>query len=503
MLRRLVSLPVVLGLALVAGAFACVRLILSRPDFTSAFGRRLGVALNPDIWWQIVAGEEILSTGAWPTVDTYSSTVAGNSWIAYQWLGGVLMALAARLGGLWGLLALLFLLSASLILLLYYYAYLRSRSWLAAFASCALVLPVIAVFLPLRPQLFGYVFLLITLICLERFRQGRTKSLWVLPPLFLLWVNVHGTFPFGFLVLGAYWVGGWVDFRSGILVAERWQPWQRRHLAVVLLLSVLAITATPYGTRLAAYPFELSFLQPLNVSMIGEWHPIPFDLWWGKLVLGLLGLFLVGQLLFPLTLRVENAGLLFVVVYSAFVHSRLALFLVLLLAPLLAEQLARGLSRLPSLSERPALNFVFWILLGGFVVGMVPSQQKLERVIAAQYPQGAVNYLRQNPIDGPIFNDIRWGGYLIWALGPEPKVFIDGRIDIYEYAGVFSDYQAIAHLDPQTVFLLRKYKVEACLLFHNAPLATLLRVLPEWEQVYADGLSVIYRLRTAAPDARK
>jgi len=88
-----------------------------------------------------------------------------------------------------------------------------------------------------------------------------------------------------------------------------------------------------------------------------------------------------------------------------------------------------------------------------------------------------------------MLNEVIWGGYLIWSLGAEQKVFIDGRADVYEYAGVFSDHLRITSLSRDTLFLLRKYHVEACLLQRDSPLGTFFKALPDWKEVYADGLS--------------
>lgn len=496
-LRKAFSLPVVLAGLLVVGVAVSVRLNLADPEFAKPYTRLMRTAFSPDIWWEIVAGENILSSGTWPTTDSYSFTVPGNEWVAYQWLGDVLLALAARLGGLTGLLGLLLVLSATLVLLLYYYAYLRSGSAPAAFLSCALLLPVASVFLVLRPQLLGYIFLAVTLICLERFRQGRAKALWILPAVFLLWANTHGTFPFGLLALGLYWAGGLVNFRWGGLVAERWTADQRRHLAVISLLCLLALTLTPYGTRLATYPLDMAFLQPVNTSAIQEWHPLPLEVWWGKLVLGLLLFFFLAQLLFPLTYRVEELSLLLFAIYAAFVHRRLAILFVLIFAPLLAALLARWIPSYPFATDRLALNSAFLILMGGLLVGLFPSRPEIQQRVAGHYPRGAVEYLRHHPVKGPMFNSVGWGGYLTWSLGPEHKVFIDSRLDMYEYAGVLSDYLRIANLDPQALYLLRKYGVEACLLQRETPLATVLAALSDWETVYADELSILFvRRRT-------
>lgn len=496
-LRKAFSLPVVLAGLLVVGVAVFVRLNLADPEFAKPYTRLMRTAFSPDIWWEIVAGENILSSGTWPTTDSYSFTVPGNEWVAYQWLGDVLLALAARLGGLTGLLGLLLVLSATLVLLLYYYAYLRSGSAPAAFLSCALLLPVASVFLVLRPQLLGYIFLAVTLICLERFRQGRAKALWILPAVFLLWANTHGTFAFGLLALGLYWVSGLVNFRWGGLVAERWTADQRRHLAVIFLLCLLALTLTPYGTQLAAYPLQMALLQPVNLESVTEWQPLPLDLWWGKLVLGLLLLFFLGQLLFPLTYRVEELSLLLFAIYAACVHRRIVFLLVLVLAPALATQVSRCLHRLQPAKQHVPLSFGLWLLIAALVVGLFPSPQELDQAVARQYPRGAVEYLRRYPTRVPMFNLLRWGGYLTWSLGLEHKVFIDSRVDIYEYAGVFSDYLRISNLDPHALFLLRKYGVGACLLQREAPLATVLAALPDWETVYADELSILFvRRRT-------
>src|SRR5688572_10377149 len=99
--RKAFSFPVFLGVLLIAGVFV----------------RTQQLPIDPDTWWHVAAGERILQERALPEVDAFSFTAAGTPWIAYEWLGEVLMALAARLGGLQGR-ALLLLLWASLLFVL-------------------------------------------------------------------------------------------------------------------------------------------------------------------------------------------------------------------------------------------------------------------------------------------------------------------------------------------------------------------------------------------------
>lgn len=482
---------------LLLGVLLCIRVNLVDPTF----GRRpafakwgtavVRPALGSDIWWQIVAGEEILTTGEWPSRDTYSFTASGNPWVAYQWLADVLMALAARIGGLAGLVLLLFLLGSLLIISLFYYAYLRSRNRDAAFLACLLVLPALSLSISLRPQLLGYCFLLLALILLERFRQGHSKAIWLLPPLFLLWVNTHGTFPFGFLALGLAWVGGWRSFRRGYLETKAWTPLDRRRLILIILLCLLALVVTPYGSRLAAYPLELSFLQPVNVGAVEEWQPLPLGVGWGKSVFAVLLLFVAIQWLFPRVWRVDEIALLAIAVYGALAHRRLVILLVIFLTPLLAVQLDRWTARLGVAGSRRGVGLALAVLALGGLMMLYPSRTQVDQAVERHYPSRAVAYMQANGVPERLFSP--WGGYLRWALGAEHKVFIDSRLDMFEYAGVFSDYLEIANLKSDPLYLLEtKYKIEACLIHSNAPLGTVLAASHKWQLVYFDDLSVIY-----------
>ncbi|PYV23572.1 MAG: hypothetical protein DMG24_13610, partial [Acidobacteria bacterium] len=476
-MRKAVSFPVLLGVLLVAGTFAA-----------TSGGRFFAAG---DTWWHLVAGRNILTTHTWPTSDSYSFTVSGNDWIAYEWLGDVAMALAEHLGGWRGLTSLLVVLASTLMLLLYYLAYLRSGNAKAAAAACAMLLPVATVFFTVRPQLLGYNFLVITLICLEKFRQGRQKALWVLPGVFLLWVNAHGTFALGLIILGLYWASGLAGFRIGCIAGERWTARQRRQMAIVFLICTLVLPLTPYGSLQAAYPLNVGLLIPVSFANITEWYPLPlFHGTWAHGFLGLLLLFVLLQALFgSLVYRVEEMVLLLFAVYESLLHVRFLLFFTLVFAPLLAALLARWVPGYMPEKDKYVLNAVLIAVILVGLARLFPSSAVVDEALDRQYPKRAVEFLRQHPSIGPTFNENAWGGYLLWS---GRKVFIDGRSEIYEYAGVLEDYIRIVNLDPAAQLLLRKYGVEACLLEKGTSLGTFLAALPDWKRVYEDNLSVIY-----------
>ncbi len=458
-----------------------------------------------DTWWHLAVGEQILRTHTWPASDQYSFSAPGDSWISYEWLGDIVIAAANRLAGLSGLAVLMVALGAGIVLLMYRYAYLRSGNAKAAFVACAVLLPLTVVSFTLRPQLLGYVFLLTTLIWLEKFRQGKHKTLWLLPLLFVIWVNVHGTFTFGLAALGLYWVSGLVDFRFGQIRSERWTDKQRRHLGLVMLLSVAALVVTPYGTQLAANPVQMAFFQPVNIGSFQEWRAPGFDGTNGKLLLGVILLFLLLPFLVRLEYRLEELGLLLFGIYAACVHMRFVIVLAMLFAPFLATLIAPYAPPYEAKKDKPFLNLALIALVVFGCINFFPSRSTLEKVVSHGFPTEAVEYIRQHPSVGPVFNKEFWGGYLIKELGPRQKVFIDGRADLYEAAGVLSDYLSIMRLAPNTPFLLRKYQVNSCLIERGSPLATLLAQSPDWRRAYSDGISVIFvrKAEAAAPTERK
>ena len=448
--------------------------------------------VDPDVWWHLKVGETILRTHRVPTSDPYSFTVPGSPWMAYEWLGEVLLAAVSRVGGLRGLLALEIALAAAIVLSLYALATLRCGNCKAGFVACVLMLMLAPLSFTLRPQMLGYLFLVLTLITLGRFQQGKPGALWLLPPLFLVWVNTHGSFIIGLGVIGVYWASGLVELRAGGLGARRWTTADRLRLELVALLCLIALAITPYGARLAIYPFDMTFGQPLNVANIQEWQSMPFDVWFGKVFLVLLLGFLAAQIALRPAWRVEELALFLVGTFMACLHRRFVLVFVPFFAPPLAALLAPWLRPSRPAKDKYALNAILMAVVVAGAIGFFPTRTKLQSLVAERYPVRAVQYLLDRAVPSPMYNQYGFGGYLIWSLGPERKVFVDGRADIYEYGGVLADYIHISKVEPEALPLLRGYGVRSCLLARDEPLATLLLASGGWQRVYADKVAMVF-----------
>jgi hypothetical protein len=350
------------------------------------------------------------------------------------------LAVVNRWAGLPGLLFLFTVSSTCVILLLCYCSVERTGNSKAAFTATVAVLPLAILPLTLRPQLFGYLLFAVTLTCLQGFRNRSSRSLWLLPIIFLVWVNTHGSFAVGLLTVFAYWAAGSTNLHIGGLGSESWTPAQRRHIALVSFLCVLMLPLTPYGTRVAANPVSVALLQPGVMADIQEWQPLTFQQTYGKIVIILLLLILAAAVIARPTFRPEELGLFLLAMFETFAHVRFILFLVPLLALVLAIVLNRWIPRYEPSKDKHLLNAAIIAVLAAASVKVFPSRQVLKQVVEHEFPQKAAEYLQQHlDVNGPIFNYDRWGGYLMTTLGTRRKVFIDGRFDLYDYAGVLAD----------------------------------------------------------------
>ena len=480
----LVSFPAMLG------AFLVLRVFYSMRAFF----------VDPDLWWHIKNGADILATHHWPTTDPYSFTVHGQPWMSCEWLCDILLARVSRVGGVLGLDILLIILGSAVMIALYCLGTLRSANSKAGFLAAGLLSSLAFASFTLRPQMLGYLFLVVTMIALEFFRQGRHRAIWFLPALMLVWINTHGSWIIGLGAIFAYWICGLKGFELGGIVAKAWTPSERRQISFVFMLCLAVLPITPYGTRLVMYPFTVASSLPVSVANVMEWWPMPFNTWAGKLFLLVVIGFLVAQVAYRLSWRLEEFALLLFGVVTAILHMRFVLVFVPFCIPMLARIFARWLPAYDRRKEHYALNAVLIAAVVAAMVWFRPTQASVQKKLADSFPVGAVDYIRHHSVPGPMFNAYWFGGYLVWAL-PERKVFLDGRSELFEAGGVLSDYVHITYLEPGALSVLDHYNVKSCLMENNSPLATVLAVLPQWQRVYSDNTSVLFVRRDSTETA--
>ena len=335
---------------------------------------------DPDIGWHLRNAQIQLQTRAFLHQDLYSFTTNGKPWMDHEWLAEIPFYLAWRAFGPRGIFLVTLAAIETILLGTLGLAYLESGSIKAAFIVGFAAMFLASVSFGPRTLLFGWIFLVLELGVLGAFRRGR-DFLWTLPFVFLLWINAHGSWIIGMVVLGVVALSGCVQGRWGSIEATRWTRPQARKLAWVSLLSTLALFVNPYGWRLVLYPFDLAFHQKLNIASVDEWRSLDFHSPRGKIVLGIMAAAVLLQLVRRRRWRLDEVLFLLIGTYASLTYSRFLFLAAILIVPLMAKDLA---SAMPYYADRdkPWLNAA--IMLGAVVtaVALFPFESAIGSNIA-------------------------------------------------------------------------------------------------------------------------
>jgi len=487
---------------------------------------------DPDLWWHLRTGQLILDTGQIPRADPFSFTVAGQAWIAHEWLSEIFLYALFRWAGLAGPL----LAFAAVVTLAFALVYLRTapRPHLAVFTTLLGALASAVTWGP-RPQMLTLLLASLLLFLLDAYRRGQARVLWAIPPLFLLWANLHSGYFLGLVLLGIRLVGETTTrllHRAGVIASapDLTVP-QLRRLSIAALASILAAIVNPNTLELLAYPFFTLTSRAMQ-TYIQEWFSPDFHnsrFWpFALLLFGTFTALSVSRRAVNLTDLLMLLGFGF----ASLVSARNIPIFALVAPPVLGQHVAywwRGdsmrllkrqvtslktqvpspksqvsspKSRVPGSKDDMGLGTwdmrlaaLNWAILALLIVGVVGRAgtvlRNVDSTINTIYPVAAAEYLLAARPSGPMFNSYNWGGYLVWRLWPTYPVFIDGRADVYGDAFI-EDYMLAFHGTPRWREPLNRYGVRLVFIERDRPLSALLAASPDWRQVYADALAVIY-----------
>jgi hypothetical protein len=486
--QRLVSFPAML-----------VSILFVSPFFASLDVQQGGpVMRDPDLWWHLRNAQVLLTTHHFIRHDIYSFTTFDQPWINPEWLAEIPFYLAYRAFAERGIFLVMLLavdlIIAGILLLCYRRSHLISASWLATWIAVLLA----AINIGPRTILFAWLCFLSEMLLLESFRRDR-DHLWLLVPLFALWINLHGTWLIGLAFFALYLVSGLVEGSWGSIEATRWTPQQLRKLIAVGIACVAALFLNPYGWKLVVYPFDLIFRQQLNVAAVDEWRSIDFQSFYGTLVF----LLVAGLVLFTLAQRRiwQLSDVLFALLafYAALTHRRFLFLAGIIVCPMLAVELdTHVFSAYNPKKDKPWLNVIFITAFYFFGISHIPSSASLNAAEAHYFPTDALPDLRSYCTNQHVLNRYEWGGYLIWNARDIP-VFVDSRTDIFEHHGVFLDYLKATNLN-DSLAILDRYRIGCVLLNSDAELVYLLRHSSGWKIQYEDSRTALIVRTTAAGD---
>lgn len=477
---RFFSFPVVLAAALMTTLFL----------FTTINIHGNNTIIDPDIWWHLANVRHLMATGHLLRQDIYSFTVNGSPWVDFEWLAEVPYYIGYQWLGERGIFLVMIAVAEAILLGIFILCYLRSENVKASFLAACVAIPMMTVSLGPRTLLFGWLCLIFELAILWSYRKGRDAT-WLLPPVFLLWINLHGSWFLGFGLLVIFVTTGFLPGRRGDIESPPWTTAQKKKLLTVTVVTFAALFINPFGWRMVEYPIDMLLRQSLMMKFLAEWATLDFHGARGKYVLVvLLGL---GVLNLARRRTWQLSDLLFalIAIYGAVTYTRFVFLAGILLCPLLAIDFSNLLGEQKPREEKAALNAIVLLALAVFAIARNPSRAVLHEGIANTYPEAALARIRQLPANARVLNYYEWGGYLIWNT-PQLPIFIDGRTDIFVYAGVMQDY-GDAQAGNRVLDVLDKYRIQYVLFPKGGPLPDLLTHAPDWKVAYDQGGTMLFQ----------
>jgi len=428
--------------------------------------------MQSDSWWQLRAGQWIIQTGRVWSVDPFSSTAYGAPWPNHEWLAQLILYAVYRVAGLQGIVVLCAAVAAATWLVIY-----QLCDGLPRYRVVLLLAAVLSheVVWAVRPHMITLLFLALELLLIRR------RRLWLLPPLFLLWANLHGGVA----------VGGVALLVAALAALPRRWPDIRRW-AVVLAACAAATLVNPMG--LGLWRFALSMFDHPETQYIQEWLPPSLD-WPVSYPFFALAAAWVAVLLLrwrrlrgPDDRMLVLLGLVLLLLgFRAVRHT--ALFAVVAL-PLISRALPT-IPHAPQVVEvrRGALH----LALGGVIVlACIALVARIwgdpRRMAWTPLAPGAIAAIRSCP--GPLYNTYNDGGALMWFV-PERLVFVDSRNDPYPLDLLLR--AVIAEQRGEYRALFQEYGVACALVPVAKPIYPALWHDAGWEEVYRDAQSAVLR----------
>ena len=466
------------------------------------FSTKGGLLGDGDTGYHIRAGQYILDTFSIPKQDIFSFHAPPLPWTAHEWLAEIIMALMHNALGLTGVVAFFALLLALTNYLLFKMLRWYGAEILTVTAVITLVFSSSRIHWLARPHVFSFLLMIVSHCLLESWQRGRGNRLYLLPPVMLLWVNLHGGYLGGFMLLAAYLAGN-LAARLSAPPAEREAHTKKlKQLAWTGMACLAVCLINPYGYHILLFPFNLvsdkylmdhvsEFLSP----NFHDWMPFKY------LLLLLIVILALSRE------RVEATELILILGFTdmALCSARYIPLFALVAAPILTRHAASVLElaggktaeffrkRSENVTRLDARASVWlWPALALLVVAGAGYSGKVQHSFDAKAkPVAATEFLIREGISGNMFNNDEFGDYLIYRSHPQYKVFFDGRSDMYG-AGIMKEYGKVCGFEPGWEAILDKYRATWIFIETPSYLARFLAKDANWVQIYCDKVASIF-----------
>lgn len=454
-------------------------------------------AINQDLGRHLLLGKIIIQTHHVPQTNLLSYTNPDFPFINTHWFSEVIFYFVENIGGFPLLLFFTSLVATAAFLIQFIFA--RNNKVVPIAISSLLYLQILAGRTDIRPEIFSFFYLSIFIVILYRFRSRFTKWIYLLPFIELLWVNSHIYFPMGIFVIGLFLLDR--IFTSPKKIKSK----ETIVLASILIATSLAMLFNPNTFRGALYPLFVF----RNYGFPIEENYNVFDIWnLYQHKEAILYFFISVPLLFLLlflsskkTKPVDWFLAISFTIIAASAERNLPLFVFATCIVFINSLNNVYTSVSPYIDKYFHLKTFFYLFILCFVgwqTIILVTYNPFGYALTPDSASKAVDFLQQNKIQGPIFNNFDIGSYLAYRLYPQEKVYVDGRPEAYPNSFFKNNYIAVQQNKSLFQQADNKYHFNVIFIWYtdvtpwNQQFLRDINANPHWRIVYLDPTVVIY-----------
>ncbi len=341
----------------------------------------------------------------------------------------------------------------------------------------------------IRCHMFSFLFFAIFLYMLEKTRIGHlrnkpSKILWFVPPLVILWNNLHGGVFSGLGLIFMYLIGA-------LFTGQNWKLYLK-----VMVVSVPLLVINPYG------PEYIDFLLSASIKareMITEWwgvfglnrttyyYPLFFAgvlgiglalaKFWNKGKINITKFIILASTLYLGTIHVKLLSLPIIVLWALYYNDIMWLF---------DKKIYRNVEK-----------FTYFIII--CLIFCIPLKHpEIHKTNINKFPVKEVEFININNIKGNLLTEFGFGSYVSYKLYPDNLIYMDGRYEVVYYDKEFDNLMNFEKKENDWQAVLRDYPTEVLLMEKTIPVYNELEKLPNWVKIYEGKLCGVFVKKSKA-----
>ncbi len=441
-----------------------------------------------DLWARLIAGGYIFENHCVPLKDFLSYTPT-HTWYDHEWGASLIFYCILKYFGNSGLILLQGILTFFTLFFCYKTIDLRPPKTTISYNILYYAIIFFAIQKSLgatiRCLLFTCLFFTMFLYILERARQDKNKSLYLLPILMLFWCNIHGGCLSGLGLIILYCAGEFLNKNS------------IKKYIYTLFGCIPVLFINPYGISYVIFLFKAALMKRTYIT---EWKS-PFINYY-KYSYPLYKIYLFVMPITGIINIIKNKLsykqidktkilVLLTTMFLSIISIRHIPFFVISAGIFLYDDFYSIFNFTKNKTVILFKNVIIYFLI--IILSLPPLIAKKEiRITETKYPRFAIEFIKINNIKGNLFINFDWGSYAAYKLYPNNKIVMDGRYEEVYYPELLNDLKNFHLVKNDWYKIIREYKTDVMIIEKEYPVYEKMKNHADWELVFENNLSGVF-----------